>query len=93
MRFLFFSDKVNKNVNFAVKEKMRSQSRGLNDADVVKAVGAISIESKLVEYHKLALGMPAKSKQHAHDLLGVNRVEVMMDELRRWTHSPRLEKK
>ena len=48
MRFLFFSDKVNENVNFAVKEKMRSQSRGLNDADVVKAVGAISIESKLV---------------------------------------------
>ena len=78
---VFFSDKVNEHVNFAVKEKMRSQSQGLNDADVVKAVGAISVESKLVEYHKLALGMPAKTKQHAHDLIGVNRVQVMMDRI------------
>ena len=77
----FLRDKLNEHVNYAVKEKMRSQSRGLHDADVVKAVGAISVESKLVEYHKLCLGMPAKSKQHAHELIGGNRMEVMMDRI------------
>ena len=57
---------------------MKSQSRGLEDADVVKAVGAISVETKLVEYHRLSVGMEAKAKQHAHDMIGEDRVKVMM---------------
>ena len=62
-----------------VKEKMRSQSRGLDDADVVKAVGAVSVENKLVEHHRLCLGMQSKTKQHAHDMIGSDRVQVMRD--------------
>ena len=57
---------------------MKSQSRGLEDADVVKAVGAISVETKLVGYHRLSVGMDAKTKQHAHDMIGPDRVKVMM---------------
>ena len=60
---------------------MKSQSRGLDDADVVKAVGAISVETKLVEYHRLSTGMGAKVKQHAHDMIGEERVRVMMDRI------------
>ena len=60
-----------------VKEKMKSQSRGLEDSDVVKAVGAITVETKLVEHHRHCLGMDSKTKQHAHDLLGEDRVKVM----------------
>ena len=76
-----FRDKFIENVNFIVKEKMKSQSRGLNDADVVKAVGAISVETKLVNYHNLCLGMKSKTKQHAHDLIGEERVKVMSDQI------------
>ena len=79
--FDFFRDKFIENVNFVVKEKMKSQSRGLDDADVVKAVGAISIENKLVEYHRLCLGMQAKTKQHAHDMIGEERVKVMTERI------------
>ena len=57
---------------------MKSQSRGLEDVDVVKAVGALSVETKLVGYHRLSLGMDAKTKQHAHDMIGPDRVQVMM---------------
>ena len=60
---------------------MKSQSRGLNDSDVIKAVGAVSVENKLVEYHRLCLGMQVKPKQHAHDMLGLDRVKVMMDRI------------
>ena len=60
-----------------VKEKMKSQSRGLQDSDVVKAVGAITVETKLVEHHRHCLGLGCKTKQHAHDLLGEDRVKVM----------------
>jgi hypothetical protein len=73
----FLRDKFIENVNLIVKEKMKSQSRGLDDADVVKAVGAISVETKLVEYHRHCLGMPDKTKQHAHDLIGEERINVM----------------
>lgn len=78
---VFFRDKFIENVNFTVKEKMKSQSRGLDDADVVKAVGAISVENKLVEYHRLCLGMDSKAKQHAHDMIGAERVKVMSDRI------------
>ena len=68
-------------MNFLVKEKMKSQSRGLVDVDVVKAVGAISMETKLTSYHRLSVGMESKSKQHAHDLIGPERVQVMMSRI------------
>ena len=60
---------------------MKNQSRGLNDADVVKAVGAISVETKLVEYHRLAVGMDDKKKQHAHNMIGDDRINVMMERI------------
>ena len=66
---------------FAVKEKMKSQSRGLVDADIVKAVGALSVEAKLVEHHRLCVGMEPKSKQHAHDMLGCERISVMTERI------------
>ena len=78
---IIFRDKFIENVNFIVKEKMKSQSRGLIDADVVKAVGAISVETKLVDYHNLCLGMKPKTKQHAHDLIGEERVKVLIDQI------------
>ena len=56
---------------------MKSQSRGLEDADVVKAVGALSVETKLVEYFRNCLGMETKSKQHSHDMIGDDRIKVM----------------
>ena len=79
--FVYFSDKFIENVNHIVKEKMKSQSRGLDDVDVVKAVGAISVETNLVQYHKLSIGMQAKAKQHAHDMIGEDRVQVMMERI------------
>ena len=74
---MFFRDKFIENVNWKVKEKMKSQSRGLEDADVVKAVGALSVETKLVEYFRNCLGMETKAKQHAHDMIGDDRIKVM----------------
>ena len=68
-------------VIFAVKEKMKCQSRGLVDSDIVKAVGSLSVESKLVEHHRLCVGMTPKTKQHAHDMIGRERVTVMMERI------------
>jgi hypothetical protein len=67
------------NVIFSVKEKMKNQSRSMVDADVVKAVGALSVETKLQDYHRLCFGMNPKTKQHAHDLIGSDRVKIMME--------------
>ena len=70
---------VMENVIFSVKEKMKNQSRSMLDADVVKAVGALSVETKLQDYHRLCIGMNPKTKQHAHDLIGSDRVNIMME--------------
>ena len=78
---IFPRDKFIENVNCMVKEKMKCQSRGLDDTDVVKAVGAISVETKLVEYYRQCLGMQPKSKQHAHDMIGEDRMKVMKERI------------
>lgn len=81
------------NVIFSVKEKMKNQSRSMLDADVVKAVGALSVETKLQDYHRLCIGMNPKTKQHAHDLMGSDRVNIMMERVSKADPFSKLRKK
>ena len=81
------------NVIFSVKEKMKNQSRSMLDADVVKAVGALSVETKLQDYHRLCIGMNPKTKQHAHDLIGSDRVNIMMERVSKADPFSKLRKK